>query len=117
MVCNNCMCELKPDTIVQTWRNSIHKLVKSHWQNRTQEERLLDKLLWAPILAVFQVFEEKFPISQDYLKQLEQYVDSVSIAGTYPAGDFFDRKKVEDHNNIQKFAIVTKKIVTKKKKK
>ena len=109
MVCNNCICELKPDTIIQTWRNSIHKLVKSHWQNRTQDELLLDKLLWAPILDVFQVFGENFPISQDYLKQLEHYVDSVSIAGKYPAGDFFDRKKVEDHNEIKKFEIVTKK--------
>ena len=115
MVCNNCMCELKPDTIIQTWRNSIHKLVKSHWQNRTQEELLLDKLLWAPILDVFQVFGENFPISQDYLKQLEHYVDSVSIVGKYPAGDFFDRNKVEDFNGIKKK--VTKKKVTKKIKK
>ena len=55
---------------------------------------------------MFQVFGENFPISQDYLNLLEQFVQSVSIVGKYPAGDFFDRKKVEDHNKIKKFETV-----------
>ena len=103
MVCKNCMCELKPDTIVQTWRNSVHKLVKSKWQSRTQDKRLYEKLLWAPILDVFQVFGANFPISQDYLNQLHEFIDSVTRAGEYPAGNSFEKKKVEELKNIKKY--------------
>ena len=103
MVCNSCMCEIKPDTIVQTWRNSVHKIVNSNWESITQDERLYDKLLWAPILDVFEVFGPNFPISRDYLNQLQQFIKSVTKAGEYPSGSYFDKKKVEKLNNIKKY--------------
>ena len=103
MVCNTCCGFMKPDAIVQAWRNTLEKLVNSKWNDRTQDQRLYDKMLWEPILKIFQVFGSDFPISENYRTKLGDFIHSCPRVGEYPAGDFFIQKEVEHLNKIKKF--------------
>ena len=104
MVCNACFGHLKPDAMVQAWRNNLEKLVHSRWQDRTQDERLYDKMLWEPILRIFRVFGSEYPISDNYRNKLGDFITSCTKVGKYPAADFFKQKDVEQLNKIKKFS-------------
>ena len=101
MVCNTCFCHLKPDAIVQAWRNTLEKLVNSKWNDRTQDQRLYDKMLWEPILKIFQVFGSDFPISDNYRNKLGDFINSCTRVGEYPASDCFKQKEIDHLNNIK----------------
>ena len=95
---------MKPDAIVQAWRNTLEKLVNSQWKKRTQDQRLYDKMLWEPILKIFQVFGSDFPISDNYRNKLGDFINSCTRVDKYPAGDFFKQKgsrAFEQHQEVQ----------------